>query len=95
MKYLAGSESGMGGAWVNDTTPRAHRRPAAGGGVVSAPQWVTPVDPDAVAGTAEALFRSTFGGAADGVWTAPGRVNLIGEHVTTPADWYCRSPSPT
>ncbi|MFW2236845.1 galactokinase [Rhodococcus opacus] len=48
---------------------------------MSAPQWVTPVDPDAVAGTAEAMFRSTFGGAADGVWTAPGRVNLIGEHV--------------
>ncbi|MFC9760601.1 galactokinase [Rhodococcus jostii] len=48
---------------------------------MSAAQWVTPVDPDAVAGPAEALFRSTFGGAADGVWTAPGRVNLIGEHV--------------
>ncbi|MBU4215576.1 MAG: galactokinase [Actinobacteria bacterium] len=30
---------------------------------------------------AGALFTATFGGAADGVWAAPGRVNLIGEHV--------------
>ncbi|MFC9355686.1 galactokinase [Rhodococcus sp. NPDC057014] len=48
---------------------------------MSAPHWVTPVDARAVADTAEALFRNTFGGDADGVWTAPGRVNLIGEHV--------------
>ena len=48
---------------------------------MSAPQWVDPVDVGTVAGTAEALFRSTFGGVADGVWAAPGRVNLIGEHV--------------
>ncbi|WP_028937063.1 galactokinase [Pseudonocardia spinosispora] len=27
------------------------------------------------------LFESTYGGAPDGVWSAPGRVNLIGEHV--------------
>ena len=26
-------------------------------------------------------FRVEFGGAADGVWAAPGRVNLIGEHT--------------
>jgi galactokinase len=34
--------------------------------------------------TAEAaadLFRSTFGTAPTGVWSAPGRVNLIGEHT--------------
>ncbi len=35
------------------------------------------------AGTGElaALFRSTFGADPDGVWQAPGRVNLIGEHT--------------
>jgi galactokinase len=27
------------------------------------------------------LFRSRFGGAADGVWLAPGRANLMGEHT--------------
>jgi galactokinase len=34
-------------------------------------------DPAAVG----ALFRSRFGGAADGVWFAPGRANLMGEHT--------------
>ena len=29
----------------------------------------------------EALFAAHFDGAADGVWSAPGRVNLIGEHT--------------
>jgi len=27
------------------------------------------------------LFRSRFGGVADGVWLAPGRANLMGEHT--------------
>ena len=27
------------------------------------------------------LFRDTFGTAPEGVWEAPGRVNLIGEHT--------------
>ncbi|MFC0449749.1 galactokinase [Rhodococcus jostii] len=48
---------------------------------MNAPHRVDPVDVHAVAKPAEALFRSTFGGTADGVWAAPGRVNLIGEHV--------------
>jgi galactokinase len=30
---------------------------------------------------AEALFAGVFGGRPDGVWSAPGRVNVIGEHV--------------
>jgi galactokinase len=30
---------------------------------------------------AAALFRSTFGAEPAGVWSAPGRVNLIGEHT--------------
>ena len=48
---------------------------------MTAPSRVEPADAYTVAAGAEALFRSTFGGAADGVWAAPGRVNLIGEHV--------------
>jgi galactokinase len=31
--------------------------------------------------TAEELFAATFGGSPDGLWRAPGRVNLIGEHT--------------
>lgn len=38
--------------------------------------------PDATAvGAVSGLFESTFGSAPDGVWQAPGRVNLIGEHT--------------
>ena len=33
------------------------------------------------AARATALFAAVLGGAPDGVWAAPGRVNLIGEHV--------------
>lgn len=33
------------------------------------------------AGRARELFAGAFGGQPDGVWAAPGRVNLIGEHV--------------
>jgi galactokinase len=33
------------------------------------------------AGRATALFAAALGGEPDGVWAAPGRVNLIGEHV--------------
>ncbi len=33
------------------------------------------------AARASALFRSAFGCEPDGVWSAPGRVNLIGEHT--------------
>jgi galactokinase len=31
--------------------------------------------------TAEAAFTERFGRAPDGMWSAPGRVNLIGEHI--------------
>lgn len=30
---------------------------------------------------AETLYRSTYGTSADGIWSSPGRVNLIGEHT--------------
>jgi galactokinase len=43
--------------------------------------WVTAWSrPDGAARAAEA-FGATFGGTPDGVWSAPGRVNVIGEHT--------------
>ncbi|GAA1486827.1 galactokinase [Brachybacterium fresconis] len=38
-------------------------------------------DREEAAARAEALFVEAFGYAPDGVWSAPGRVNIIGEHV--------------
>src|SRR5699024_12351879 len=35
----------------------------------------------AAADRAAQLFEESFGYAPDGVWSAPGRVNIIGEHV--------------
>ncbi|WP_206492806.1 galactokinase [Rhodococcus sp. KRD162] len=43
--------------------------------------WLDVVAEDDLADGAAALFRSAFGGEPDGVWIAPGRVNLIGEHI--------------
>ncbi|MGN0122693.1 MAG: galactokinase family protein, partial [Rhodococcus sp. (in: high G+C Gram-positive bacteria)] len=34
-----------------------------------------------LAATARALFAAEFGTEPEGCWCAPGRVNLIGEHV--------------
>ncbi|MGZ6036926.1 MAG: galactokinase, partial [Myxococcaceae bacterium] len=31
--------------------------------------------------SATALFEATFGRAPEGVWSAPGRVNIVGEHT--------------
>lgn len=45
------------------------------------PQWVEPSDPEDHADDASEVFASAFGGDPDGVWVAPGRVNLIGEHL--------------
>ncbi|WP_235632732.1 galactokinase [Mycolicibacterium fluoranthenivorans] len=42
---------------------------------------VAPAAPEELCGRADDLFRQRFGGAPDGVWMAPGRVNLIGEHI--------------
>ena len=38
-------------------------------------------DPGGAADAASAAFRDAFGRAPDGVWAAPGRINLIGEHT--------------
>ena len=44
-------------------------------------EWLTAWDRSAGARSAAELFRSRFGAEPDGVWSAPGRVNLIGEHT--------------
>ncbi len=56
-----------------DATLAASPRPAA----VLRPAW----SPEEGAGRVRALFDATFDEAPDGVWSAPGRVNLIGEHT--------------
>ncbi|GAB3940089.1 galactokinase [Corynebacterium tapiri] len=43
--------------------------------------WVQARSADQAADDALELFRSHFGEEPSGVWCAPGRVNLIGEHV--------------
>lgn len=47
----------------------------------SAPDWIAPLDPAAGERAARELFVETFGAEPAGAWSAPGRVNLIGEHV--------------
>jgi galactokinase len=44
-------------------------------------QWHPEPDPNALVRRVTASFTAAFGDAAEGVWAAPGRVNLIGEHV--------------
>ena len=70
MKYLAGSESGMG-AFITDTNPEdvAEQLRTRGRGRVSAAE------------RAAQAFAERFGTAPEGVWAAPGRVNVIGEHT--------------
>ena len=50
-------------------------------GVVSDDVWLPASDPAARAPELAARFRSRYGREATGVWAAPGRVNLLGEHV--------------
>ncbi|APT90588.1 hypothetical protein CSPHI_05530 [Corynebacterium sphenisci DSM 44792] len=47
----------------------------------NAPAYAPARDDAAGAADAAALFRRAFGAEPAGVWAAPGRVNLIGEHV--------------
>ena len=42
---------------------------------------------DAYAGPAERWFGDCFGGRPEGVWRAPGRANLIGEHTDYNQGW--------
>ncbi|MGV8967479.1 MAG: galactokinase [Cellulomonas sp.] len=48
---------------------------------VSAPRWISAWEPADGADRATAAFRARFDAEPDGVWSAPGRVNLIGEHT--------------
>ncbi len=43
--------------------------------------WADAATPDEGAAQAANLFRDAFGYEPRGVWSAPGRVNIIGEHV--------------
>lgn len=45
------------------------------------PVWVGAWTPEAGAARTRAAFTDRLGDAPDGVWSAPGRVNLIGEHT--------------
>src|SRR4051794_41702144 len=54
---------------------------AAGHAGPAAPVWVDAWEPADGAARARAAFAERFAGAPGGVWSAPGRVNLIGEHT--------------
>ncbi|WP_338320848.1 galactokinase, partial [Streptomyces lonarensis] len=54
--------------------PRGHRPPEAGAGP-------DPRSSTELAAAARQFFERCHGAPADAVWTAPGRVNLIGEHT--------------
>ncbi len=45
------------------------------------PDWIPAWPVEEAQARARSLFADTFGGSPDGVWSAPGRVNLIGEHT--------------
>lgn len=84
MKFLAGSESGQG-AWISDTTPEAIARRFREVGVA---QWVPTRNAEQGAADVVKLFEESYGYAPAGTFAAPGRVNLIGEHVDY-ADGIC------
>ncbi|MFT8592357.1 MAG: galactokinase [Bifidobacterium sp.] len=48
---------------------------------MSAIEFVEPLSPEQGVLRSRSLFRKTFDGHETGVWSAPGRVNLIGEHT--------------
>jgi galactokinase len=49
---------------------------------VTAPvEWLPAPDDEVAAPECRAAFTDRFGGPPEGVWAAPGRVNLIGEHT--------------
>jgi galactokinase len=45
------------------------------------PQWLEAWSAEEGARRVDELFTSSFDGSPEGVWSAPGRVNLIGEHT--------------
>ncbi len=63
---------------------RADRRPSAGArkwGLTTTSAWHESVRVDVAADRLGAAFGELAGGVPDGTWAAPGRVNVIGEHV--------------
>ena len=71
LKYLAGSESGHG---------RVHHRHQPGGRRRAAARGGGRNEQTSRDGRARS-FTERFGTAPEGVWAAPGRVNVIGEHT--------------
>lgn len=45
------------------------------------PRWINTRSPEQLDIDARALFTKVFGNDPEGVWAAPGRVNVIGDHV--------------
>ena len=45
------------------------------------PLWLPAPDDDEVSHALVVAFADRFGGRPEGVWAAPGRVNVIGEHT--------------
>ena len=54
---------------------------------MTGPTWVEPPDDAEVVTGLDGAFEDLLGGAPDGVWAAPGRVNLIGEHTDYNGGW--------
>ncbi len=74
LKFLAGSEAAMG-AWIGDVPPEsAAARCAKRSTRRRGHPMIAPAD-------ARSLFAALTGEEPVGVWSAPGRVNLIGEHT--------------
>lgn len=57
------------------------QREAAGASRTTDANWLRPTADGDLADRAAALFTERFGGVPQGIWIAPGRVNLIGEHI--------------
>lgn len=58
---------------------------------MSAVEFIEPLTHEEGVSQATKLFVDTYGAAPEGVWAAPGRVNLIGEHTDYTPACACRS----
>jgi galactokinase len=62
-------------------SPPGRRTPARSQDAVTTPLWYPQLPDDEAAEQVSRAFEAAYGRRPDGVWAAPGRVNLIGEHV--------------